>query len=52
MQGIFVAPGVIDIDFEGVIMVMTYSPDGISMIKSGQRLFNNFTPSGENKHTG
>lgn len=38
MQGIFVAPGVLDTDFEGEIKVMTHSPNGISVVKSGQRL--------------
>lgn len=37
MQGIFVAPEVIDPDFEGQIKVMTHSPNPISMVKTGQR---------------
>lgn len=38
MQGIFVAPEVIDPDFEGQIEVMTHSPNPISVVKTGQRL--------------
>ena len=38
MQGIFVAPGVIDADFEGDIKMMIHSPNGISVVKAGQRL--------------
>ena len=38
MQGIIVAPGVIDADFEGEIKVMTCSPSGVSVVKAGQRL--------------
>lgn len=32
MQGILVAPGVIDADFEGEIKIMTHFPNGISVI--------------------
>lgn len=34
-QGIFVAPGVINTDYEGDIKVMTHSLNGISLIKTG-----------------
>lgn len=37
MQGIFVAPEVIDADFEGEIKVMTHSLNEISVIKTGQK---------------
>lgn len=37
MQGIFVAPDVIDPDFEGQIEVMTHPPNPISVVKTGQR---------------
>lgn len=37
MQGIFVAPEVIDADFEGETKVMSHSPNGISVIKTGQK---------------
>lgn len=38
MQGIFVAPEVIDPDFEGQIEVMTHPPNPISVVKTGHRL--------------
>ena len=38
MQGIIVAPGVIDAHFEREIKVMTHSASGISVVKAGQRL--------------
>lgn len=38
MQGIFVAPEVIDRDFEGQIEVMTHSSNPISVVKTGHRL--------------
>ena len=38
MQGIIVALGDIDADFEGEIKVMTHSPSGVSVVKTGQRI--------------
>lgn len=38
MLGIIVAPGIIDAYYKGDINVMTYSPGGISIINSGQKL--------------
>lgn len=38
MKGLHVAPGVIDADYTGEIKVMTHSPQGISVIPSGQRI--------------
>lgn len=45
MLGIIVAPGIIDAYYKGDINVMTYSPGGISIINSGQKINTvNFTP--------
>lgn len=38
MLGIMVAPGIIDAYYKRDINVMTYSPGGISIINSGQKL--------------
>lgn len=38
MKGLHVAPGVIDADYTGEIKVMTHTPQGISVIPSGQRI--------------
>ena len=38
MQGILVAPGVIDAYFEGEIKMVIHSPNGVSIVKAGQRL--------------
>ena len=40
IQGILVAPGVIDSDFEGEIKMMVHSPKGVSVVKTGQSLHN------------
>ena len=38
MQMIFGPPGVIDADFDGEIKMMIHSPNGVSVVKAGQRL--------------
>ena len=38
MQKICVAPGVIYVNFEGEIKMMIHSPNGVSVVKAGQRL--------------
>lgn len=37
MQWIFVAPRIIDGDFEGKIKVITHSSNGVSVVETGQR---------------
>ena len=38
MKGLLVAPGVIDSDYMGEIKIMAHSPQGITVIQSGQRV--------------
>ena len=38
MKGLLVAPGVIDSDYMGEKKIMAHSPQGITVIQSGQRV--------------
>ena len=38
MKGVLVVLGIIDVDFEGAIKIMIHSPNGVSLVKTGQKL--------------